>query len=216
MKVITLSVCTLAVASIVMAEPPATPVATTPAVSDKPPAIPATPAAVDGVVYARSFTLEKGYRFTWSKEKPLLMSGTLLVLQVDPALVFPRQEAEPVLYVGDQTAERVNHGQKSGHVIAIVPGDIDLEKTPIWFGTPQFPERVDANMARAERALADEAKIEPFSAEQVQAAKAQGEERANVADVETLLRDHVAPLILRYSPDEKPLADAFKVPITKR
>ena len=199
-----------------MAEPPATPTAATPAAADKPPAIPATPAAVDGVVYARSFTLEKGYLFTWGKERPLLTSGTFVVLQVDPALVFPRQEGEPVLYAGNQTAERVNRGHESGHVIAIVPGDIDLAETPIWFGTPEFPERVDANMAQAERALADKARIQPFSAEQVQAARAQGGERATVADVETLLRDHVAPLILRYSPDEKPFADAFKVPITNR
>lgn len=216
MKVMTLSVCTLAVAAMVMAEPRTTPEATTPAAADKPPAIPATPAAVDGVVYARSFTLEKGYRFTWSKERPLLTSGTLLVLQVDPALVFPRQELEPVLYAGNQTAERVNHGHKSGHVIAIVPGDVDLETTPFWFGTPELPERVDGNMARTERALADEAKIKPFPTEQVQAATAQGGERAKVADVETLRRDYLAPLILRYSPDEKPLADAFQVPITTR
>ncbi len=167
-------------------------------------------------MYARSFTLEKGYRFTWSKERPLLTSGTLVVLKVDPALAFPRQEAEPVLYVGNQTAERVNCGHKSGHLIAIVPGDVDLAKTPIWFGTPGFPERVDANTARAERALADEAKIEPFSAEQVQAARAEGGEPVKVADVETLLRDYVAPLILRYSPDEKRLADAFRVPITRK
>jgi hypothetical protein len=198
-------------ASLVMAEPPATPAA-----ADKPPAIPATPAAVDDLVYARSFTLEKGYRFTWSKERPLLTSGTLLVLQVDPALVFPRQEAEPVLYAGNQTAERVNCGHKSGHVIAIVPGDVHLAKTPIWFGTPGFPERVDANTVQAERASADEAKIEPFSAEQVQAARAEGGEPVRVADVEGLLRDYVAPLILEYSPDEKRLADAFRVPITRK
>ena len=95
---------------------------------------PPTPAAIDEVVYARSFELDQGYKFEWRKEQPLVKKGVILVLKVDPDLVYPRQIAEPVLYVGDQTAERVNIGYKSGHVVAIVPGEVDLNKAMIWFG----------------------------------------------------------------------------------
>jgi len=51
------------------------------------PVVPPTPAAVDDILYVRPFTLEKGYRFEWSREKPLLNKGVILVLKVNPDLV---------------------------------------------------------------------------------------------------------------------------------
>ncbi len=120
----------------------------------EPPPLPPTPAPVLDVVYARPFALEQGYEFTWRKEKPLVTEGYLLVLKVNPALVYPRQSAEPVLYVGDTTAERVNVGYPSGHLVVIVPGklaDFDLKKTLIWFGTPDLPERCTAKTIAEER-----------------------------------------------------------------
>ena len=180
------------------------------------PEIPATPAAVDGIVYARKFSLEKGYQFNWCKETPIVRSGYLLVLKVNPDLVYPRQRAEPVLYVGSQTAQRINHGYESGHVIAIVPGNPDLEKALIWFGTPDLPERVDDAKIKAEHALAEKAGIKPLSAEKIREALAKGGKRLEVADLAALLRDQVADLVLEYSPQEKQLADAFRTPKVKR
>ncbi len=201
MKAIILSVCMFSVAACALAEglPP----------------VPSTPAAVAELVYARPFTLSNGYKYDWNKERPTVTSGTLLVLKVNPDLVVPRQLAEPVLYVGNQTAQRLNHGHESGHVIAIVPGEVDLTQTPIWFGSPDLPERVDANMVQTERALADAANIQPFAAEQVQAAAAKGGERLEVSDLYTLLRDHVAELVLQYSPQEKHLAEMWRLPVAK-
>ena len=40
-----------------------------------PPAIPSTPAAVDGLVYARTVTLESGFKFHWNAEKPTVTTG---------------------------------------------------------------------------------------------------------------------------------------------
>ena len=179
-----------------------------------PPAVPSTPAAVDDILYARPFTLEKGYDFDWSKERPLLTEGTLLVLTVNPDLVYARQVAEPVLYVGSRTAERVNIGYRSGRVIAIVPGHIDLRTTPIWFGTPELPERVNRSIVRAERALADEAGIRPFSADKVKAALARGGEELTLAGRDAL-RPHFGVLLRQYSPVETELIDTFNVPVTK-
>ena len=179
-----------------------------------PPAVPQTPAAVDDILYARPFALEEGYRFEWSKEKPLLTEGTILILKVDPNLVYARQTLEPVLFVGNTTAERVNKGYRSGYVIAIVPGKIDLATTPIWFGTPELPERVDSNTVLREMALARAAGIKPFSENKVVNALARGGERLTVVDREGL-RPYFIRLLDQYSPSERDLIEALKVPVTK-
>ena len=181
-----------------------------------PPEIPNTPAAVDDLVYARPFTLDKGFKFMWCQERPTVTSGTLLVLKVDKALVVPRAIAMPVLYVGDRPAERINHGHESGHVIALVPGKVDLSQVPIWFGTPNLPDQVDGSTAKAERALAENAGFKPFPTETVKAALATGGKPIKTVDKSALLRDQVAELILKYSPQEKHLAEAFRVPVLKR
>ncbi|HNQ24408.1 MAG TPA: hypothetical protein PKK06_15080 [Phycisphaerae bacterium] len=180
----------------------------------EPPALPTTPAAVQQVLYARPFTLEQGYEFAWRKEKPTVTEGYILVLKVDPALVYPRQTAEPVLYIGDTTAQRVNVGYPSGSVVVIVPckvADFDLQKTLIWFGTPELPERCTAGTIAEERAKAEKAGIQPPSAATVDAARAEGGEPLSVKDAYELQRQ-VAPLIKQYAPDESERADNLLAP----
>ena len=185
------------------------------AVSPAAPPAPPTPAPVNEVVYARPFALNDGFQFTWCKEPFQVSQGTLLVLKVNPDLVIPRQTEEPILYVGNQSAMRLNHGNESGYVIAVVPGDVDLTKDPIWFGTPGLPERVDAATIRAEREKADKAGIKPISAEQAQAARSKGGERINVPDMSAMLRGPVSGLIEQYSPQEKRLSEAWQLPTVK-
>ncbi len=213
MKRIMVIGCLLAVASVVYAGDNPSSSAGQGAEASTPPPIPATPAAVDDLVYARPFKLNKGYVHYWSKARPNVTGGTLLVIKVDPALVYPRQVAEPVLYVGDQTAQRINVGDKSGQVVAVVPGEVDLTKAPIWFGQPDLPERVDGHIIKAQRKLADGAGIKPFSKEKVQAATAKGGDPANYADLATLMAGPIADLILEYSPQEKEMAESFRVPV---
>jgi hypothetical protein len=197
-----LALASLAAVSVVNAQEPATAPDTTAPADDAPRAIPTTPAAVDDIVYARKFTLRESYKFRWCKEKPNITSGYLLVLKVNPDLVLPRQVAEPVLYVGDQTAERLNNGYHSGHVVALAPGAPDLTKALMWFGTPELPERVDAEMAKAELGLAKAAGIKPFSAKAIKAALAQGGKDLTGSNVVDVLRV-AADLIKRYSPAEE-------------
>lgn len=116
------------------------------------------------------------------------------------------------MYVGEQTAERVNIGYSSGHVIAIVPGSPDIAKTPIWFGAPELPERIDINTARKASALT--VGIKPFSLDKVKAALTKGGERLTVADRDAL-RPHFSTLLQQYSPDERELIEMFNVPVTK-
>jgi len=180
----------------------------TAAVASPPPALPETPASVEALVYAQPFSLEEGYEFSWRAERPIVVEGYLLVLKVNPDLVHPRQVAEAVLYVGDQTVERVNLGHQSGHVIAIVPEKVDLTEAAIWFGTPQLPALVDAEIVAAEQAKAATAGIEPFASKAVDASLRAGGEEMTFADHTDMLR-HIATLIQQYSPQERVLAESL-------
>ncbi|MHC4427852.1 MAG: hypothetical protein ACYS0D_04515 [Planctomycetota bacterium] len=188
---------------------------TTVVAADAPP-VPETPSAVRDIIYARPFTLDKSEGHGWRMEKPMVSSGYVLVLEVDPDLVYPRQQAEPVLYVGRQTAERINHGHESGRVVAIVPGQIDpqredyldLSKVRIWFGTPELPERVDAAMIERERRLAVRAGIRPLPAAKVSVALEEGGPTRAFTDKRELMRA-LAPLVREYSPQEPEVADGL-------
>lgn len=176
-----------------------------------PPAVPQTPAAVEDILAVQSFTLSQGYAHVWRSEKPTVRQGQILVLKVNPDLVYPRQTAEPVLYVGDQVAERVNVGYPSGKVVAIVPGNVDLEEAPIWFGTPALPERVNAAKVAKERTLADAAGIQPFAKEKVSAARRAGGEATELTD-QSSLRRHAARLVIEHVPDEADRAAGMLAP----
>jgi len=162
------------------------------------PPVPPIPAAVEDVVYAAPFALKEGYTSDWRAERPLVARGYLVVLKVAPDLVYPRQVAEPVLYAGDQTVERLNVGYPSGYVVGIVPGGVDLGSAPLWFGTPRLPESVDAEVIRAERSLADAAGIRPVSPERIHSVL---RKPLDLADKLDLLREAGALLQL-YAPDE--------------
>jgi hypothetical protein len=178
-----------------------------------PPSIPPTPAAAAKILFARPFSLEQAYTHDWraENERPQVTSGWLLVLEVNPDLVYPRQTAEPVLYVGNQTAERVNIGYQSGRVVAIVPGDVDLSTALVFFGTPELPERVTANAITQQTEMASNAGIRPFSKEQVQKATKAGGERLTVKEKTDLL-PVMADLVEKYAPQEKYIADSMRGP----
>jgi hypothetical protein len=169
------------------------------------PPVPPTPAAVEDVVYAAPFVLKEGYVSDWRAERPLVTRGHLVVLKVAPDLVYPRQTAEPVLYAGDQTVERLNTGYASGYIVAIVPGTADLGRVPIWFGTPRLPESVDAEVVRAERSRADAAGIRPPSPERIRSVL---RARLDLGDKLDLLREASA-LVELYAPDETDRAAAL-------
>ena len=173
------------------------------------PAVPATPAAVKGILAARRFTLATPYQYTWSERPRMVGSGTLVVLEVDPAYVVPRNTSEPVLFAGNVAIHRLNQGDKSGRVIGIVPGDVDVSTVAIWFGTPQLPERLTPALVDSERALAQRAGIRAFGRARVAAIT---RSRVSAQDLASLLRTTGAELVLQYSPQEKALADSWRLP----
>lgn len=180
-----------------------------------PPEIPATPAAVDGILLAQAFSLDEPYEFSWLAERPLVSRGMILVLEVNPDLVLPRQTAEPVLYVGDSTAERVNTGYPSGKVVAIVPGPVDLASARIWFGEPMLPEQVTPAIIADQRTRAAEAGIAPFAANTAGMAVQAGGSELQVADYDALRR-RAAELVQQYAAGEEELATGILAPRVKK
>lgn len=177
---------------------------------------------VRSLVLARPFTLEKPYEHGWRLEKPSVSAGWLLVLEVDPSYVEPRQIPMPVLLFGDQTVECVNFGQDSGRVIAIVPAPadgrgqpvLDLATSPAWFGPPGLPEQVDAGWIAIERVRAHAGDVVTFTAAEIASARERGGSPLRLADRVALEHD-AALLILEHSPKEHEIAEGLLVPVTK-
>ncbi len=116
------------------------------------------------IVEARAFVLDEEETHYWRADRPTYRAGYLLVLDAPAELVVPRQTAEPVLFVGSQTAERLNTGRDGGHLVCLVPAELAKDGTvaldpgsvPIWFGDPMLPEQVDANMIETQLRKAQE------------------------------------------------------------
>ncbi len=181
------------------------------AASAAPPAMPPTPAAVEEVLVLRPFQLEEPFPYLWRQEQPKVTAGMLMVVRVDPALAYPRQVAEPVLYVGGQTAMRLNVGYPSGRIVALVPtppdfpaGDMD-----IWFGTPRLPESVNTDSIALERQRARQAGIAPVPSRAAQIALSAGGPAIQARNLSALLKQ-AAQLVRQYAPDEGPLAESLE------
>lgn len=174
--------------------------------------IPSTPVAVRRILVAQPFTVATPFQFTWIKNGPMISAGTLVVLEVDKALVTPRNALEPVLYAGNSPVMRLNHGHLSGRVLGIVPAAVDITTEPIWFGAPELPERVTPQMVESERAKARTAGISPLPPAQLRSAR---RSPATAKDLASLLRTVGANLLLEFAPQEKSQAEMWRLPVAK-
>lgn len=179
------------------------------------------PSPVLDLVEAVPFNLAQAYKHDWRLERPLVSSGYLMVLRVNPEDVQPKQTAEPVLYVGDQTAERVNHGHLSGFVVAIVPASVnpqsrdfmDLKKSMLWFGTAQLPEQVDGPTIADQSDRAFAAAVRPLPPGNVDRALAEGGSTLNLKDKRDLLA-RALELLRRYSPEDRDVINRLSASVS--
>lgn len=118
---------------------------------------------VQGVLWAQPVHFATPHPYPWQKGHAPLTAGTVLVLQVDPDRVVPRQVNVPVLYVGPSPAELINTGWPSGRLLVLVPGEINVAAVPAWFGSTELPERVDALRGQAELDAALSAGFQPMA-----------------------------------------------------
>ncbi|MDZ4771685.1 MAG: hypothetical protein SGI72_00985 [Planctomycetota bacterium] len=187
------------------------------AVENRRPVVVANPkvGGVHAIVVATPFTLQKAWTHEWRAEKPTFDAGWLVVLEVDTGLVQPTQMEEPVLYAGTETVERINHGEQSGRVIAIVPSKrnrdgtlaLDLASTPIWFGARELPERIDAVRVAAEVAKAEQLGVTPLRLPNIGAVL----HLASRDDLDPLCGE----LVLQHSPQEQDTGMGLLAPRVK-
>lgn len=179
---------------------------------NEPPTIPANPAVALPIelVHAQPFTLATPERHTWRAEAPAFDSGLVLVLEAQAEYLAPRQVAEPVLFVGDQTAQRLNTGYPSGQLVVLVP-DLtlaDLATSPIYFGQPALPEQVDAAVIARELEVAQRAGLNgPGQARVSQVTDANVIDALDFED----LSFQTSFLIEEFAPAERDLIDGLRV-----
>lgn len=161
------------------------------------------------VLHAQRYDLAQPYIHWWRAEKPQARSGWLLVLAADPEMLRPSQGETPVLYVGAQTAERINLGDQSGHVVVLVPGDFELTETPIYWGDPVLPERVDARWIDRELRQARDRGVRPPTPDAMITVLHDTLRLEN----ENQLRRAAADLIEKFSPAESDLIRGLRVPL---
>lgn len=164
------------------------------------------------LVHAERWQVEQPFRHVWRADQPLVNRGWLLVLAGDPASMIPRQTKEPVLYVGAETADRVNTGRDSGRLVVLVPGDFWLEDAPIFFGDEALPEELRQPQIDAQLAAARAAGVVAPTAEAAAQVTEAGS-RTFATDFE--LRRHAIDLVEQYSPTEKDLIAGWRVPLVK-
>ena len=175
--------------------------------------VPATPRSAQRLLVARPFTVQKPFVNDWSADQREYTSGTLVVLEMDRSYLVPRNATlGPTLFAGDVPIKRLNHGHQSGRVIGIVPGAVDLSAVPLWFGTPELVTPDTPASALLSRRDAERGSQRARPAEEVRAAR-----RPAVAaeDLAALLRTVGAELVLQYSPQEKDLAEIWRLPTAK-
>jgi len=183
------------------------------------PPLPAHATGVRDVVHAVPFRVAAPFTHWYRAEQPTVAAGWLLVLRVDPALVVPRDDFESVLYVGAETAERVNKGHLDGMLVVVVPSPAgadgyparDPGGAPMWFGGAELPERVDAGRVAAELETARRDGVLPLAAERWAAARQDGGAPLDLPD-RVALEQHAARLVQRFAPGEVDLANGLLVP----
>jgi hypothetical protein len=121
--------------------------------------------------WARPFTLAAPERYTMTAERPMFHEGWLVQLRVaDPARLVPLQVGQAVPYAGAVPLSAFNSDPVGGCLVAYLPGPVDLVGLPLFFGSSELPERVDAARGQQERALAEGRGVQPPSALELAAA----------------------------------------------
>lgn len=164
------------------------------------------------LLHAQRFHVQEAFQHVWRAERPFYEDGWLLVLGCDPAELTVQQVKQPVLYVGEQTADRINFGDESGRLVVLVPGDVDLQQAPIFFGGVGLPEEVVQEQIEREVALARQQGIAPQAAETI--AGVMVDEPIEVEN-DYYLRLRAIDLVEQHSPQERDLITGWRAPLVK-
>jgi hypothetical protein len=162
------------------------------------------------LLHAERFEVATPFRHVWRADQPAYTNGWLLVLAGDETKLQPRQTKEPVLYVGNQTAERINTAQGSGRLVVLVPGDLELAAVPAFLGGVALPEEVRQPQINAELTAALARGVVPFPAPAIANAVRGGVQKF-ATDYELRLR--AIELVAQHSPAEQDLIQGWRAPL---
>lgn len=163
------------------------------------------------LVHAQRFHTDMPFAHQWRADRQMYDAGWVLVLSGEPELLRQHQTKDPVLYVGAQTAERVNNGD-SGKLVVIVPGDIDLADAAIFLGPAALPEELWQEQIDDTVTAARNGGAVPPTAEQRGKALVAGV--LEFAD-DYWLHRHAVDLVEKHSPNEKDLIAGWRVPLVR-
>lgn len=182
------------------------------------PPLPETPAGIEQIMVARPFVVMTPWASDWCEERTTVERGWVVILRVAHEYAVPRQTAEPILFAGARTVERVRNAPEANLILAIIPATPRTEAVPghaagaggtapigaedqsmrplaelaIWFGTPGLPEQVDRAILAHEVTKANAASIKAQPLEDVVRALKQGGPAIAAFDREALLAE-IAP-----------------------
>lgn len=164
-------------------------------------------AANPGIIkldHAQHFTLDTAAKYEWQADQPAFSQGTVFVVEVDPQQAQVRQVGGPVLYVGSVPAARSNPGQIDGHIVAFVPGHINLETVPVYWGPADLPEQVTKEDGIS---TLNESDAKPFSS----AETAESVTPPIKLENREHLYSHMADLIDHHAPGDADFAHGFRL-----
>jgi hypothetical protein len=157
------------------------------------------------------FTLARPAIHEWRAERPTYDQGYLVVLRAHPDVLIRRQGPELVLYAGAETVERVNGGERSGHLVGIVPGPIDLAAAPFHFGEAALPEAITRDEAQRQLARARSMGARDPGAARIAALTAPTVELSDSYEIQLIAAD----LVEKHSPDERDLVRGLRAPLVR-
>jgi hypothetical protein len=173
----------------------------------------AEPSDVIGVLYAQSFTLDEPYTYTWREDQPAITSGWVLVVEVTRELTWLKDTWNPVLYVGRYPAEIAGFDTELGRFVVIVPGDVDLARDPIFFGSVELPGEVSPERAEQEMQAALAAGFRPMTAEARRLLEAAGGDSVRLSEPYYLFAGPVADAIEAFAPADQGRAEGYRAPL---
>ena len=105
---------------------------------------------VQGIEWARSFSLDEATEFPMRADHPTIQSGWMVAVRLSAEPAPVRQIEQPVLYIGEWPV-RVLKRTPDGCVMGWIPSETLLNE-PVYLGPITPPERVTASEAAATKA----------------------------------------------------------------
>jgi hypothetical protein len=165
------------------------------------------------LLFAQPFHLDQAYQYSWIKDGPMVSEGWLIAVSTDAKVAAVTDTHDELLFAGAMPIERLNEASDSGVVIGIVPSNVDLASTPIYWAKPEIlPEALTAEDAQATLAAATSAGVVAQAKGVVQ--RAQQDNGGPVYEAtQGMLYRYAADVIERFSPQESDLISGLRAPL---